>query len=102
MPFAAGFEPLNPELLTSAAEAKTAEADSTTPLYVARLDNEVRYYFTSLAQGTYAFHFRLKALTPGSFVHPGAHAELMYDEAVMGSSDGMRVVVERGVERSAK
>ena len=102
VPFAAGFEPLNPELLTSAAEAKTAEADSTTPLYVARLDNEVRYYFTSLAQGTYAFHFRLKALTPGSFVHPGAHAELMYDEAVMGSSDGMRVVVERGVERSAK
>ncbi len=96
VPFAAGFEPLNPELQTSSSEAKTAEADSTTPLYVARLDHEVRYYFSSLSPGTYSFHFRLKALTPGSFVHPGAHAELMYDEAIMGSSDGMRLVVERG------
>ena len=96
VPFAAGFEPLNPELLTSSSEAKPAEADSTRPLYVARLDHEVRYYFSSLSKGTYSFHFRLKALTPGSFVHPGAHAELMYDEAVMGTSDGMRMVIERG------
>ncbi|MDP2340780.1 MAG: alpha-2-macroglobulin family protein [Deltaproteobacteria bacterium] len=96
VPFAAGFEPLNPELQTSSSEAKTAESDSTTPLYVARLDHEVRYYFASIGKGTYSFHFRLKALTPGSFVHPGAHAELMYDEAVMGLSDGMRMVIERG------
>lgn len=96
VPFAAGFEPLNPELLTSGADAKPAEADSVRPLYVARLDNEVRYYFTTLSKGTYTVHFRLKAITPGSYVHPGARAELMYDEAVMGLSDGLRVVVERG------
>ena len=96
VPFAAGFEPLNPELLTSSSEAKPSEADSTTPLYTARLDHEVRYYFSSLSKGTYSFHFRLKAITAGSFVHPGARAELMYDEAVMGTSDGMRVIVARG------
>ncbi len=96
VPFAAGFEPLNPELLTSSSEAKPAEADSLRPQYVARLDHEVRYYFQQLGKGTYSFHFRLKAITPGSYVHPGAYAELMYDEAVYGSSDGLRVVVERG------
>lgn len=96
VPFAAGFEPLNPELLTSSSEAKPAESDSTMPTYVARLDHEVRYYFTSLPKGTHTVHFRLKAITPGSYVHPGAHAELMYDEAVMGRSDGMRIIVQRG------
>jgi hypothetical protein len=95
VPFAAGFEPLNPELRTASSEAKTVETDSLPPLYVARLDDEVRYYFSSVAPGTYAFHFRVKATTPGSYVQPGAHAELMYDEATMGSSDGMRVVIAR-------
>jgi hypothetical protein len=96
VPFAAGLEPLNPALATASSDAQPAERDSTTPLYVERLDHEVRYYFSSLAAGTYAFHFRAKAITPGSYVHPGAYAELMYDESVRGSSDGLRVVVVRG------
>jgi uncharacterized protein YfaS (alpha-2-macroglobulin family) len=96
VPFAAGLEPMNPALATASADAQPAERDSTTPLYVERLDHEVRYYFSSLPAGTYTFHFRAKATTPGSFVHPGAHAELMYDDGVRGSSDGMRVVIARG------
>jgi hypothetical protein len=96
VPFAAGFEPLNPALATSSSDAQPAERDSTTPFFVARLDHEVRYYFSKLAPGTHTFHFRARAVTPGTFTHPGARAELMYDESVMGSSDGMRVVVERG------
>ncbi len=95
VPFAAGLEPLNPALATSSSEAQPAESDSTPPLYVARLDHEVRYYFASLPAGTHTVHFRAKALTPGSFVHPGAYAELMYDQSVRGTSDGMRVVIAR-------
>ncbi len=96
VPFAAGLEPLNAALQTTSSEASTAERDSITPTSEARLDHEARLYFTTLAKGSYSFHMRLKAVTPGSFTHPGATAELMYDEAVAGRSVGSRVIVERG------
>ncbi len=93
VPFAAGFEPLNPALKTSSSEAVPSEHDSITPTYVERLDSEVRYYFRSLPRGTFSFHFRVKATTPGSYVHPPALAELMYDDTVRGRGDGMRVII---------
>lgn len=93
VPFAAGLEPLNPELKTSSSEAIPTESDSTRPTYVQRLDHEVRYYFEYLPRGTYSFHFRLKATTAGSFVQPPATAELMYRQSVRGRSDGVRVIV---------
>jgi uncharacterized protein YfaS (alpha-2-macroglobulin family) len=96
VPFGAGFEPLNPALLTSSSEAQTAERDTLTPTSVARLDDAVRYYATSLGKGTWSVHFRLKATTPGSYTHPGAWAERMYDGAVHGRSDGSRAIIERG------
>ena len=40
------------------------------PAYVQRLDNEVRYYFLKMPRGTHTFHFRVRAATEGSFVHP--------------------------------
>jgi len=98
VPFAAGFEPLNPALLTSSSEATPAERDTLSPTSVARLDDGVRYYATSLPKGTYSVHFRLKATTPGSYTHPGAYAELMYDGAVTGRSDGSRAIIERSTE----
>ena len=98
VPFAAGFEPLNPELQTSSSEAKPVESDSLRPSYVARLDHEVRYYFDDLPKGTFTFHLRVRAITPGSFTHPGVRANLMYDEAVSGRSPGMRVIVEKAPE----
>ena len=93
VPFAAGFEPLNPELKTSSSEAQTTERDSLTPTYAQRLDHEVRYYFRSLPKGTFSFHYRLKAITPGSFVHPPPFAEMMYEGSVRGRGDGMRVII---------
>jgi uncharacterized protein YfaS (alpha-2-macroglobulin family) len=95
VPFAAGFEPLNPTLSNASSEAVPAEQDSLQPSAVARVDDEVRYYFDVLPKGSTSLHFRVKALTPGSFTHPGAHAELMYDEAVNGRSDGSRAIVVR-------
>ena len=98
VPFGAGFEPLNAALLTTSSEAQTAERDTLAPTSVARLDDAVRYYVTSLPKGTYSVHFRLKATTPGSYTHPGAYAELMYDGAVTGRSDGSRAIIERSTE----
>ncbi|HZH17575.1 MAG TPA: MG2 domain-containing protein [Archangium sp.] len=94
VPFAAGLEPLNPELANASSDAKPSQADSVAPAYVQRLDNEVRYYFLKLQPGTHTFHFRVRAATEGSFVHPAPWAELMYRESVRGRGEGMRIVVK--------
>ena len=93
VPFAAGLEPMNPNLETSSSDAKPSQADSMTPTYVQRLDGEVRYAFTELPRGTHTFHFRVRASSEGSFVHPPPTAELMYREEVRGRGVGQRIVV---------
>ena len=93
VPFAAGLEPLNPALATSGSDAQPSRSDSLTPTFVQRLDHEVRYYFTDLPAGTYGFHFRVRASSEGSFVHPAPYAEMMYRESVRGRGQGMRISV---------
>ncbi len=93
VPFAAGLEPLNAALQTSGSDAKPSQSDTTTPSYVQRLDHEARYYFTSLPRGSHSFHFRVRATTEGSYVHPAPWAEQMYKQEVRGRGEGMRVVV---------
>lgn len=94
VPFAAGLEPLNPALANAGSDAKPSQADSVQADYVQRLDNEVRYYFLRLPRGTYTFHFRVRAATEGSFIHPAPYAELMYREEVRGRGEGMRIEVK--------
>lgn len=93
VPLAAGLEPLNPNLETASSDAKPSKADSLTPTFVQRLDDEVRYYFSELPVGTHTFHFRVRASSEGRFVHPPPWAEQMYREEVRGRGAGMRVVV---------
>jgi len=93
VPLAAGLEPLNPALENAPAEARPSESDTISPTYVQRLDDEVRYYFTRLPRGTQTLHFRVRASTPGAFVHPAPWAEQMYRQEVRGRGDGMKVVV---------
>lgn len=93
VPLPAGLEPLNPALQNAGSDATPSEADSVTPTWVQRLDQEVRYYFDTLPIGTYTFHFRARASTEGSFVYPAPWAELMYREEVRGRGAGLRVVV---------
>lgn len=93
VPFAAGLEPMNPNLETSGSDAKPSQADSLAATYVQRLDGEVRYAFTDLPRGTHTLHFRVRAASEGSFVHPPPVAELMYREEVRGRGAGQRIVV---------
>lgn len=93
IPFAAGLEPMNPNLENASKDAKPSQADSITPTSTQRLDGEVRYAFTELPRGTHTFHFRVKAASEGSFVHPPPTAELMYREEVRGRGMGQRIVV---------
>lgn len=93
VPFAAGLEYLNPDLATSGAQARPSSSDSIRATYVQRLDQELRYYFTTLPKGSHSFHFRVRATVEGSFVHPGPHAEQMYHQEVRGRGPGMRIEV---------
>lgn len=95
VPFAAGFEPLNPELANAPAEARPSEQDTLRPSHVERLDHEVRYYFDRLPAGFASFHFRLRATHEGSFVQPSPWAEAMYRDEIRGRGAGQRVVITR-------
>jgi uncharacterized protein YfaS (alpha-2-macroglobulin family) len=99
VPFAAGLEPLNPALENASSDARPSQADSIKPAYVQRLDHEVRYYFLQLPQGTHTFHFRVRAATEGSFVHPAPYAEQMYRQEVRGRGEGLRIVIQGDHER---
>jgi uncharacterized protein YfaS (alpha-2-macroglobulin family) len=99
VPFAAGLEPLNPALENASSDAKPSQQDSITPAYVQRLDHEVRYYFLQLPAGTHTFHFRVRAATEGSFVHPAPYAEQMYRQDVRGRGEGLRITVQGANER---
>ncbi len=93
-PFAAGFEPMNPNLATAPKAAKPAGTMTLAPDYAQYQDDQVIFYYDTLPKGTYDFYFRLKASIAGSFVHPPAKAEMMYKETVRGRSDGTRIVVK--------
>jgi hypothetical protein len=94
VPFAAGFEPLNPNLATAPPEAKPAGAITLAPSYAIYGDDRVVFYYDSLEKGTYDFYFRLRASIAGSFTHPAAKAEMMYKLSTRGNSDGTRIVVK--------
>lgn len=94
VPLAAGLEPLNPRLATAPPEARTRGQLTRTPAYVAYLDDHVAFYYDSLPKGNYDFYFRTRATIPGSFIQPGAYAEMMYQQAVNGSSAGARIDIQ--------
>ncbi len=93
IPLAAGLEPLNPKLATAPPEATPGGSLSREPSYVAYLDDQVAFYYDELPKGAYHFYFRTRATVPGQFTQPQARAELMYDAAVHGESNGAMVEV---------
>ena len=93
-PFAAGFEPMNPNLATSPKEAKPSGTMTLQPSYAQYEDDQVTFYYDTLPKGTYDFYFRLRASIEGRFVHPPAKAEMMYKETVCGRSDGTRIIIK--------
>lgn len=91
VPFAAGFEILNPKLATAPPEAAPSGRISRAPTYSIYGDDKVTFYYDALPAGTYHFYFRLRASFEGTFTQPQSRAELMYDTKVWGTSDGMKI-----------
>jgi hypothetical protein len=95
IPFAAGMDPLNPNLATAPSYASPGKRLSLQPSYIQFQDDSITYFYDQLPKGTYDFYLRLKTTTVGSFVQPPATAELMYRQTVYGQSPGARVIISR-------
>ncbi len=94
VPFAAGLEPMNPNLATAPKEARPVGRLTREPDYALFEDDRVTFYFDHLPKGSYDFYFRLRASIEGSFVHPAARVEMMYRQSVYGRGAGARVVIQ--------
>ncbi|MCP4334888.1 MAG: alpha-2-macroglobulin [Gammaproteobacteria bacterium] len=95
VPLAAGMEPLNPALATAPPEASPDGVNTLEPSYLSFADDQMAYYYDALPKGSYNFYFRTRATIPGSYIQPAAYAEMMYDQAVNGHSNGARIVVSK-------
>ena len=93
LPFAAGLEPMNPNLDTSSKDAQPVGKTTIIADYILLKDDQVTYYFDHLPKGTYDFYIRTRATTMGSFTQPAAKIEKMYQQSVYGRSAGMRINV---------
>lgn len=95
VPFAAGLEPLNPNLANAPTEARPRGTTTLEPTYADYRDDQVTFYYDQLPKGTYHFYFRTRATVEGNFTHPAARAELMYRQTVFGRGAGARVKVAK-------
>lgn len=93
IPFAAGLEPLNPNLATAPSYATPSSQLTLPPTYVQLEDGVVHYFYDQLPKGRYNFYIRLQAITAGSFTQPPASAEMMYQQATRGNTAGCRIVI---------
>jgi uncharacterized protein YfaS (alpha-2-macroglobulin family) len=82
-------------LATAPPEATPSAEPTLKPAYTAFLDDQVTYFYETLPKGTFSFHFRGKASTPGKFIQPAAYAQLMYDDGVNANGAGALVTIER-------
>ncbi len=101
-PLPAGFEALNPELATDAAELDT-KRDKTLSRYSGygsafshiNLRDERAEAFTDYAHpDTYEFNFIARATTKGIYVAPPAKAEEMYSPEVFGRSGSTKIIIK--------
>jgi len=93
VPFAAGFEPLNPGLATAPREAPPAGTDSREADYTIYGDDAMTWYFNEIGKGEYRFFFRVRASFPGTFIQPPGTAENLYDARFFGRGEGTRILI---------
>lgn len=96
LPFAAGLEPLNPELATAPPEATPSSAPTRRPDVANWRDDHLTWLYETLPAGTWQLSVRLRALSTGTFTLPPARAEALYDPMVAGRSTGATVTVTPG------
>jgi hypothetical protein len=73
-----GLEIENPRL-DGAAMAVWKKSDGVLPSFLEMRDDRLVAAFDRLERGTHKFYYAVRAVTPGTFQHPGGNAECMYE-----------------------
>lgn len=73
-----GLEIENPRL-DGGALAAWKKSDGVIPSFLEMRDDRLVAAFDRLERGTHKFYYAVRAVTPGTFQHPGGNAECMYD-----------------------
>jgi alpha-2-macroglobulin len=105
-PLPAGFEPLNPELRGSGftddprpapdPRARRLQQPARSWWFVHQnlRDDRAEAFATLLPAGLYEYSYLARATTPGTFVVPPPHAEMMYEPETFGRGTGDTVLIE--------
>ncbi len=88
LPLAAGMEPLNPDLDTAPAEARTEGSLTLAPDFMLQMDDRIEWHYLSLPKGSYDFYIRSRATHIGRFNQPPALVKMSYQPALRAQSAG--------------
>jgi uncharacterized protein YfaS (alpha-2-macroglobulin family) len=93
-PLPAGFEIENPDLTQGAGTADLSWLSLTTPTHVeSRTDQYVAAYRWYSESNTFSTAYMVRAVTPGTFVQPGATVEDMYRPELRANTDAGTIEV---------
>ena len=99
-PLPAGFEAINPRLLTSSTEHQDYQSEEEYSWWrygfdhVEKRDDRVLLFATWLSPGEHVYKYQARVTTPGTFMLPSTHAEAMYTPEVFGRFEGSVVEVK--------
>ncbi len=100
-PLPAGFEAINPRLLTSSTEHYDFQSEGENYGWwrygfdhVEKRDDRVLLFATWLSAGEHVYKYQARVTTPGTFMLPSTHAEAMYTPEVFGRFEGSVVEVK--------
>ena len=91
----AGFEIENPRIDEDVLLTLGIEEQGIYPAYLDVRDDRLILAFDRLDGGTNTFYYVVRAVTPGTFQHPGVVAECMYDAKVRGRSALSAITITR-------
>jgi uncharacterized protein YfaS (alpha-2-macroglobulin family) len=89
----AGFELVNPRLNADALPPGRFE-EPIAPSHLEMRDDRIIAVFDKLPSEVRYFYYTVRAVTPGTFVWPGAVAECMYNAAIRGATTRQSLTVE--------
>jgi hypothetical protein len=92
-PLPAGFEAVDQSFRTTAPMPGESN-DSFAIDYQSIYENHVLSFASHLEPGSYAIHYLVRSVTPGTFAWPGATVQLQYEPEEFGRTAATKVVVE--------
>ena len=91
-PLPAGFEAVDQSFRTSAPVAGETD-DNFTLDYQSIYKNKVISFAAHLDPGSYAIHYLVRSVTPGTFAWPGATVQLQYEPEEFGRTAATKLIV---------